>query len=507
LLLCAAVCSGAFLFPGAVHSNNMFGYEDVVKEASSLSQKPFEEPAKIPEFLQKITYDQWRGIRFNPSESLWRSEQLPFEVQFFHPGWLYDRTVSVNIIGPEGVKPFQFSPELFHYGMNQFKDQLSADVGFAGFRLHYPINTKEYRDEVIVFLGASYFRSLGANQSFGLSSRGLAINTAMSGGEEFPYFKKFWLATPDQASESVTVYALLDSPSLTGAYEFVIHPDDPTTVDVRLTIFLRKEIKKLGIAALNSMFFYGENTNTRPVDDFRPEVHDSDGLLIATGAGEWLWRPLINPKNLLVTSFQLNNPKGFGLFQRDLDFDHYQDLEAFYQKRPSVWITPRDNWGEGRVELVQIPTNTEINDNVVCYWIPANIPKPGTPVSLSYEMKWGFPEMIHQPFGRVVGSRVHTGKEEDIKMYLVDFAGEKLSEYPDDAKIRADVSVGGGEVIEQHLQKNPYRGGWRLVFQVKKKKSALDRVTPGADQPLELRAFLRNGDAVLTETWTYVDPL
>ncbi len=505
LLLSLTFC-GDLTFPGVARSEISFGYADAVKEASTLSEKPFEEPQKLPESLQKITYDQWRNIRFKPEESLWRADHLPFEVQFFHPGWLYDRKVSIYEIDPDGVKPVVFSPEMFHYGMNQFKDQIPPDVGFAGFRVHYPINTKDYYDEVIVFLGATYFRAVGANQVYGLSARGVAINTAMEGGEEFPYFKKFWLERPTGTSEDLTIYALMDSPSLTGACKFVVHPGNQTLVDVSLTLFLRKEIKKLGIAALNSMFFYGENTNIRPVNDFRPEVHDSDGLQLATDTGEWIWRPLVNPKNLLVTSFQMNNPKGFGLFQRDLDFDHYQDLEAFYQKRPSAWVVPQGNWGEGRVELVQIPTDTEINDNIVSYWVPAVVPKPGVPIAYSYQMKWGFPEMAEPPAARAVATRIHVGKEEDLKTYLVDFAGEKLRAIKNDSDMKADISVGGGEVIEQHLQENPYRGGWRFVFQVKKKKSALDRVTPGADDPLELRAFLRNGEAILTETWSYVDP-
>jgi glucans biosynthesis protein len=253
------------------------------------------------------------------------------------------------------------------------------------------------------------------------------------------------------------------------------------------------------------MFFYGENTNIRPVNDFRPEVHDSDGLQIATATGEWIWRPLINPKRLLVTSFQLKNPKGFGLFQRDTDFDQYQDLEADYQMRPCAWIIPKNDWGEGRVELVQIPTDSEKNENIVSYWVPASLPKSGSSMSISYQMKWGSPDIARPPLARVVATRTATIEGKEGKMYLIDFQGEKLSSLSKDAEVEADIGVGDGDVIEQHIEKHSFSDGWRLVFQVKKKEGPLDRVTPG-NQPLELRAFLRQGDDVLTETWTYVDP-
>jgi glucans biosynthesis protein len=262
------------------------------------------------------------------------------------------------------------------------------------------------------------------------------------------------------------------------------------------------------MAPLNSMFFYGENSNIRPVDDFRPEVHDSDGLQIVTSTGEWIWRPLMDPRKLLITSFQLKNPKGFGLFQRDRNFDHYQDLEADYQLRPSLWIIPKGDWGDGRVELVEIPTDSEKNDNIVSYWVPESAPKPGNQIAFSYQMKWGPPEIVGSPPGLVDATRTAPGNEKGSnRMYLIDFESEKLRLLPKDAKVEADISVGGGDVIEKHIQKNSASKGWRLVFQVRKKEGTLNAVGPGNVQPLELRAFLREGNEVLTETWSYADPL
>jgi glucans biosynthesis protein len=292
---------------------------------------------------------------------------------------------------------------------------------------------------------------------------------------------------------------LLDSPSATGGYEFVIRPGKETVMDTTASVFLRKKVKKLGIAPLTSMFFYGENINIRPADDFRPEVHDSDGLMIASGTGEWIWRPLINPKRLLVTSFQLNDPKGFGLFARDRNFDHYQDLESHYEKRPGAWVIPKKGWGKGRVELVEIPTDSERNDNIVSYWVPESLP-----ASFSYQIRWGPKDSRLPPLGYVIATRTSAGKEKGVKVYLIDFEGMKLSSIPGDAHVKADISIGGAELIGQQIHKNNITGGWRLVLHVRKKEGALEQVIPD-DRPIEVRASLRLNDTVLTETWSYVD--
>ncbi len=485
-------------FSSAAHSSTSFGYSDVVEKAKQLSEKPFQEPGKVPEILLKLNYNEWRNIRFRSEKALWRGGKLPFEVQFFHLGFLYNRMVTINVVQSDGVKQLQFSPELFNYGVAGIGDKLPKDLGFAGFRLHYPLNTGTYYDEVAVFLGASYFRAVGAKEIFGLSARGLAIDTAEDSGEEFPYFKEFWLIQPAPGADRITIYALLDSPSATGGYEFVIKPGKETVVDTTISLFLRKKVKKLGIAPLTSMFFYGEDINIRPADDFRPEVHDSEGLMVMSGTGEQIWRPLINPKRLLVTSFQLIDPKGFGLFQRDRNFDHYQDLESHYERRPSVWVIPQKNWGKGRVELVLIPTDSDQNDNVVSYWVPE-----GSPASLSYQLRWGAIDTALPPLGRIVATHTSAGKEKGVKLYLIDFDGAKLHSLPDNAQVKADVSVGGADLIGQEIQKNSVTSGWRLGLHVRKKEQIIPQVPD--KKPVELRASLRLGDEVLTETWSYVD--
>ena len=492
-------------FSSAAGAGTSFGYKDVVEKAGKLVEKPFQEPGKVPETLLKLNYDQWRNIRFKPENALWRRENSPFEVQFFHPGFLYNQIVTVNIVQANSVKQVEYSPEMFNYGATGFGDNLPKGLGFAGFRLHYPLHTGKYYDEVIAFLGASYFRAVGAKAQYGLSARGLAIDTAETSGEEFPYFREFWLVRPAPAADKMTIYAMLDSPSAIGAYEFIVRPGKETVMDITCSLFPRNKEKKIGIAPLTSLFSYGENINIRPADDFRPEVHDSDGLMVASGTGEWIWRPLINPKRLLVTSFQLNNPNGFGLFQRDRNFDHYQDLESHYDRRTSAWVVPRKGWGKGRVELVQIPTDNDRNDNIVTYWVPESLP-----ASLSYQLKWGPVDTGLPPLGRVIATRTSVGNEKEIKLYLIDFEGAKLRSLADNALVKADISLGNADLLGQQIQKNSVTGGWRLVLHVRKKEGAIDQLIPKVipdDRPIELRASLRLGDAVLTETWSYVDLL
>lgn len=474
-----------------------FGFDDVATKARHVAEKPFEEPkVRVPEWLGKITYDQWRDIRFRQDQTLWRDKSLPFQVQFFHPGLYYDHTVKVNVIDGANIRRLAFTPSQFDYGRNDFASKVPQDLGYAGFRVHAPIKKTDYFDEVIVFLGASYFRAVGKQQVFGMSARALAIDTAVPSGEEFPYFKEFWLATPSAKSRDVTVYALLDSPSLTGAYRFVVQPGEQTTVNVQARLFLRRQPQKIGVAPLTSMFFHGEDTG-RQFDDFRPEVHDSDGLLIAQGTGEWLWRPLDNPKALQVDKFRMPGLRGYGLVQRDRDFTSYQDLETHSEERPSAWVTPQGDWGAGHVELVQIPTKSDTNDNIGVFWVPDEQPKVGTPYDVAYTIAFYGDDSSRPPGGRTIATRRDSGNKENAQRFVIDFAGKPLEAIAADQVVRGDVTIApeddAAELLDQHVVKNPATGGWRLTFQVRPKRRT----------PVELRAFLDKGSDTLTETWTY----
>jgi glucans biosynthesis protein len=505
-LLAVATDAGAAARP----ADKGFGYADVVERAKALAAKPYAEPPKIPDFLLALDYDGWRDIRFKPAMSLWNADKLPFIVQFFHPGLYYDRAVAVSQVADGKAAPLAFSPEQFDYGRNGFKDQVPKDLGYAGFRVHYPINTPSYKDEVAVFLGASYFRAVGKDMAYGLSARGLALGTATPEGEEFPWFREFWLVRPGPRATSLTLYALLDGPTLAGAYRFVITPGRETVMDVEATLFRRKEPGKIGIAPLTSMFFYGETRNTRPADDFRPEVHDSDGLLLATGTGEWLWRPVDNPRSLRFASFETTNPAGFGLLQRDLDFADYQDPEARYGNRPSAWVAPKGSWGEGRIELVEIPSPNEFNDNILAFWIPGKLPAPGQPVAFAYTLGWYKPAPGdgRPPGARVTATRTSAGRDERTRRFLVDFAGPGLAAFSagKDKGLTAVVSVAeGAKLVEQQLERIPATGAWRLSFLVNfDPQGTLGKVLPNKrPPPVELRAFLKAGTNAVTETWSY----
>ena len=490
------------MLAGAATPGSAFDLDEVATRARSLARQPWEDPAgKVPEWLLEIDYDRWRDIRFRPERALWKEADSRFTVQMFHPGLFYDRVVGIHVVDAQGVHAVPFSPDSFDYGRNDFASRVPQDLGYAGFRVHYPLNRKDFDDEVIVFLGASYFRALGKGQRFGASARGLAIDTALPSGEEFPWFRDFWIVRPAPDARAITIYALLDSPRTTGAYRFDVYPGKQTRTRVESRLYPRDALGKLGVAPLTSMFFFGEGT-ARRFDDFRPEVHDSDGLLVAFGGGEWLWRPLDNPRELRVSGFEARDPKGFGLLQRERDFDHHQDLETRAELRPSLWVAPSGGWGAGRVELVEIPTDDEGHDNVVAFWVPETPVETGKELAFTYDLWWFLEDPTRPPGGRSVATRRDKGTFEDGRRFIVDFEGGRLESLPADTIVRGVITLGGGpeigeRLLEQHVVKNPVTGGWRLSFQVR----------PPEDKPLELRAFLQKGEQALTETWAWrVDP-
>jgi glucans biosynthesis protein len=479
-----------------------FGFDDVAARARTLAAAPYRKPeSTLPKEVQGLTYDQYRDIRFRPDKAWWRGAHLPFELMFFHQGLYYETPVKLNELVGGAAREIRFDPALFDYGKNAIDPKRLTGLGFAGFRVHYPINTTKYRDEVLVFLGASYFRALGKGQRYGLSARGLALDTGIMSGEEFPRFTEFWLERPEPNARELRMFALLESPRATGAYRFILRPGVETAIDVKARVYLRENVTKLGVAPLTSMFLHGENS--RPAaEDYRPEVHDSDGLSVQAGTGEWIWRPLVNPRRLLVTSFATVNPLGFGLQQRDRAFASYQDLEARYDLRPSGWVETRGKWGAGRVELVQIPTPDETNDNVVAYWVPDAPPPPGKPLDVEYRMLWQRETETRPPLAWVSQTRRGHGyvrKPDDaVSSYIVDFEGPALRKLAPDAPVEAVLTVdGNAEIVEVNCYRNEVTDGWRATLRFKR----LDE-----KKPVEMRAFLRLENVTLSETWSYVLP-
>jgi len=475
-----------------------FSTQWLVQLAEQASKKPFDASVpKLPGFVEKLDYDAYRDVRFRADQALWREQNLPFTAQFFHVGSVYKRPVHIYEVADGAAREVLFETSLFDYGKNRFDEPVPDTLGFAGFRLHHPLNKPDYQDELVSFLGASYFRALGANQVYGLSARGLAIDTGVPTGEEFPFFRDFFIERPRAGATRIIVHALLDSRSMTGAYTFAISPGKTTAMDVNVALFSRRKVERLGLAPLTSMFLHGDTTPAR-ADDFRPNVHDSEGLSIWGGTGDWIWRPLANPKRLRLSLYADNAIRGFGLLQRNRDFRDYQDLEAVYERRPSLWVEPMEGFGAGAVWLVEIPADAEIHDNVVAFWMPANQPEPGQRLNLAYRLHWGG-DAPHRPaVASVTSTRTGRGGNagrpaEGLRKFVIEFRGPSLEKITEAKQIEPVITISEGKVTHSTVQRLPGAGGWRLVFDFR----------PDGSRPQELRAFLKSGADVLTETWSF----
>lgn len=479
-------------------------FEHVTELAAARSQAAFEPPVSaLPEALRDITYDQYRAIRFRPEQALWRGEAR-FEVQFFHPGFLFPHPVRLNTLESGVISPIAFRQDLFRYDAEAaaLEGKGEGGTGFAGFRLHYPLNTDRHKDEVMVFLGASYFRLVGPGQVYGLSTRGLAIDTASPEGEEFPAFREFWLVRPGSEADRVTILALLDSPSVSGAYRFDLTAGEEVAVDVEKHLFARTDVGKLGVAPLTSMYHFGA-TSVRSYDDFRPRVHDSEGLQVLTGAAEWIWRPLANPRAVRGTSLRDRDPGGFGLVQRNREFADYLDMEAEYHRRPSQWVTPMGgDWGAGGVELVEIPAPDETVDNIVAYWVGDRPFSAGERRHYRYRLTVFDDTPPGDPPAHVVRTRSGWGAvpgaadppPRSLRRYIVDFAGGALEGLGPDAAVGVQLDTSAGRLDDVRVRRLPDGAGWRATF-------LLD---PAGGRAADLRLLLTLDGAPVTETWNHV---
>jgi periplasmic glucans biosynthesis protein len=476
-----------------------FDYDDVLRRAKDLAGAAYVSvPPPLPEQLSRIDFDAWRDIRFRPEKAFLNTPGSMFRLQLFHLGHLYRWPVTVNIVKEGMPTPIPYAPNLFDYGRTKFTKPLPINLGFAGFRLHFPLNAPKVYDEVIAFLGASYFRFLGRGQRYGMSARGLTVDAGMT-SEEFPIFREFWIETPMADQEHITIYALLDSAATTGAYRFDLFPGVDSAIEVTATLFPRKTDVKFGLAPLTSMFFVGQNDH-RITDDFRRELHDSDGLLLNTGTGEWIWRPLRNPSSAETSSFLDKNMRGFGLLQRDRNFDHYQDLDLAYELRPSYFVEPHGNWGDGRVELIELPTQDEAHDNVVASFVAKDAPAAGRAFSYRITASLSFASL--SPNGRVVNTfqteaRALGSPEPappDSRRFIIDFSGGQLAYYAQAPQVVEVVpSTTQGRILRSFVVPNSHVDGFRAIVDVEL----------ASGQSTDLRAFLRSGNRALTETWTY----
>lgn len=484
-----------------IGSGEEFSFEKLSRLMQQRSGEPYRGPADVPLLLTDLDYDGYRKIAYRPERARWREENVLFQVHAFHRGWLFPDPVALYDVQNGMAGGFSFTTQDFEY-REGLKTKPPADTeipAIAGWRMTYPLNRPDRYDEVVAFLGASYFRALGEGNFYGASARGLALNTATGQSEEFPRFSAFYLEHPAPGDDRVVINAALESESATGAYRIVLMPGATTVMDVTARIFFRQAVEEMGIAPLTSMFLYDETSRMR-FDDYRPQVHDSHGLRLDRGDGTVIWRPLANPTRLAGSYYAVTNPRAFGLHQRERAFEAYQDGESRYDRRPSIEIEPVGDWGPGHVRLVEIPADLEINDNIVAYWVPEQPAAAGQSREFRYRIKWGdLPPQDDTAMAYVARSATGPGgvsgtaQNSPARKFVVDFAGSRLAELPGDADVTAEVSVNGGEVANVSLGPLADMGRWRLAVDV----------VPQGRNPVEMSAWIAGYGRRLTEIWSY----
>jgi len=502
LKLCATVC-GAFLARptmAAVPESGgaefgkprPFDFDMLVERARKMADLAHSSPSVADaDVLDRIDYSNHEKIWFLEKFGVWSGVNEPGPVHFFHPGKFFPDPVRIHLVEDGQAREILPVAGAFGYPAGHPAASLTRPPAYAGLRL---LNKGTHTDW-LSFLGKSYFRSSGPFDQYGLSARGVVIDAGLSTPEEFPRFSEFWLEDNDGG---FTVYALLDGPSLAGAFRIVCRRDGDTDMDVDARLFARRDINRLGIAPLTSMFWYGENRRDKAVD-WRPEIHDSDGLLMWNGNGESLWRPLNNPPRVMTNSFSDSAPRGFGLIQRDRAFTSYSDSTLGYDKRPSAWVEPIGDWGRGAVQLLEIPTDDEIHDNIAAYWVSDSPMRKGDDRTYRYRLSWTGNVVRERGRGRVVATRAGTGGVPEqrrpvaTRRFVIDFEtaqhpGLTGTNLPD-----ANVTVSRGRLLRKFVVAVPETDVWRLVFDLE----------ADGDDALDLRADLSRQSEILTETWIY----
>ena len=475
-----------------------FDYAWLKGHARALSARPYQKVAgKLPDEVAALDYDRHQAIAYRNDHALWGDGGTRFRVKFFHLGMYTEVPVRMHEVAGGMAQEIAYDPGMFDYGKSGLHaERMPKELGFAGFRINYHT---DWQHDVAAFQGASYFRAVGGERQYGLSARGLSIDAG--GNEEFPLFTEFWLEKPAPDAPLLIVYALLDSPSVAGAYRFEIRPAERLVMDIDAALYPRKEIERVGIAVLTSMFQYGEN-DRRMANDWRPEIHDSDGLAMWAGSGEWIWRPLANPARIRFSAFADDSPRGFGLLQRDRNFDHYQDDGAFYDRRPSLWVEPKGAWGKGTIQLVELPTDDETNDNIVAFWTPAAKPRAGDEQLFSYRLHWGASPPAQPSAAQVVATRCGIGGVVGRKRayaswrFAIDFAGGDLALAGEETHMAPMITPSRGTVeIASARPLKSIRGGYRAMFDL--------RLPDDRPTPVELRMYLAYRGQPMTETWVY----
>lgn len=462
----------------------------VLDAARKLAAAPFAAPEPaVPDSLLNLSYSDYQKIHFRDDRRLFTDPPSGFAVELLHSGFIYRVPVQIFRVANGQAQKIAFDPALFLY---QDVPLPPADAGieFAGFNALTALNRPDVMDEFLSFAGASYFRAIAKGQVFGLSARGLAIGTAEQTGEEFPFFRSFWLEQPGDGR--MVIHALLDGPSASGAFRFTVRPGDQTVIDVEATIFARADIAALGLAPLTSMFLF-DAKERRGYDDFRPAVHNSDGLAIWNGGGERIWRPLHNPRLLQVSSFSDNGPRGFGLIQREKRYSEYEDLTAYYHRRPSLWVEPIGDWGKGHVVLVEIPSAVEIHDNMVAFWRPEQPMTAGSETSFTYRLTWGWDAPGSAGMLNVARTLSGQGAKEGMRRFVVDYADPTDAPAAAADQFHPTISASVGVIDNVTVVQNPQIDGIRVEFDL----------DPQGNQSVDLRLDLLRDGRAAGEVWVY----
>ena len=501
--LAGASALGRWHWPlhAAPPDDRRFAFEHLIAHARGLADRPYDSPeSRHAALLDELGYDTFMGIHADREHSLWHGADLPVTVEFFQLDQNARVPVALHVVDADGrARRLDYRPSLFRYDDPELEQRLPADLGFAGFRVR---DATGDRREWCAFKGASYFRSPGALDQYGLSARGVAVDTGYGAEESFPHFTAYWLLRPAPEDTTLTVCALLEGEDLTGAYRFEIG-ERGAVMDVESHLFQRHGIRRLGIAPLTSMFWFSE-TNARRGTDWRPELHDSDGLAMITGRGEHLWRALGNPPRTHYSAFGDTDPRAFGLLQRDRDFDHYQDAAVHYERRPSLWVIPSGDWGPGHVGLLELPTAEEVYDNINAFWVPEGSDRADARWRFDYRLDWrdraapasGRAQVVATRTGRAGDPGSYDDQSVLARKFVIDFEGGALPRLADDTTLDVRASASHGDIVNPYVRRVTGTPRWRAFFD-------WSGAPPPSDEPVELRCVLARGDRLLTETWLF----
>lgn len=490
----AGVAPAAGLAGGAAPAGaalSPFSRDIVVAVARALAAKPYNPPpSELREPFANLTYEQFVGIKMKPGASIWTGEKKGFTIEPLHRGHIFNSAVDLYFVDNGSALRLGYDQGRFDYGALKVPEKL-PDLGYSGFRvLHAQDGGPEA--EVAIFQGASFYRAVARGQNLGVTARALSIRTADPRGEEFPAFRSFWIEKPAPGDNALVIHALLDSPSVAGVYRFTLRPGEATIIDTEATLFPRTAVDHYGLAGFAAASLYTP-LDRRRGDDLRPMVAAVNGLQMLTGKNEWLWRPVSNRENLQFSSFVDANPKGFGALVKNRDISDYEDDDQHWERRPSLWIEPLGDWGEGAINLLEIPSESENNENIVAYWRPKAALSGGVETNFAYRQFWCWEPPARPPFAAAIEAREGRAPGGRLRRFLVVFSGDVLGDPQRTARLSAALTTSPGSATNIRTFLDPLAKTCRVAFDVE----------PAGENYCELRLVLNSEETPISETWLY----